>query len=130
MKKKSNQKSLTENFVKYFQDQEGIFSTSDIESLASYVIPRTSFSIFVGFPGEMCQLRAFYYALTKNTNSFEINKKDFLAGASKFGLDSPFPFVAKRIGTFGNEFKVDEILQPYIDKFNEKEVESQIGMYQ
>jgi len=37
-----------------------------------------------------------------------------LAACSKFGLDQPVPTIAKRLGLYGNEFKLDDFLKEQI----------------
>jgi len=80
-KKQKNQKLLTKHFVKFFQEQEGIFNTDEINSVCNNVIPETNpISKFVNYPGELTFLRSFLFALTSQNNSFDISNKTFLKG--------------------------------------------------
>ena len=95
-KKQKNQKTLTKHFVKYFQEQEGIFNTDEIFSVWKNIIPQENLiSPFVSYPGELTFLRSFLFALTTQNNSFDISNKNFLKGVSRFGIDSPYPWVSK-----------------------------------
>lgn len=119
-KKQKNQKILTKHFVKFFQEQEGIFNTDEIKSVCSHVIPdENPVSPYVNYPGEITYFRAFLYALTCQSNSFDISNKHFLKGVSKFGIDSPFPCIAKKIYLYGNEINLAEIIKEKVSSFED-----------
>ncbi|CAI2376513.1 unnamed protein product [Moneuplotes crassus] len=97
-KKQKNQKVLTKHFVKFFQEQEGIFNSDEIISVCSNLTPETNpVSKYVSYPGEITFLRSFLFALTSQSNSFDISNKTFLKGCSRFGVDSPYPIISKKI---------------------------------
>ena len=119
-KKQKNQKTLTKHFVKYFQEQEGIFNTDEIFSVWKNIIPQENLiSPFVSYPGELTFLRSFLFALTTQNNSFDISNKNFLKGVSRFGIDSPYPWVSKKLYLYGNEINIAEILKEKITTLEE-----------
>jgi hypothetical protein len=78
-KKQKNQKALTKHFVKFFQEQEGIFNTDEVNAVCSKVVPTDNpVSPYVNYPGEITYMRAFLFALTTQNNSFDISNKNFL----------------------------------------------------
>mmetsp|Transcript_561 Transcript_561/g.489 ORF Transcript_561/g.489 Transcript_561/m.489 type:complete len:336 (-) Transcript_561:38-1045(-) len=103
-KKQKNQKLLTKHFVKFFQEQEGIFNTDEIISVCRNLTPDTNpISRFVSYPGEISFLRSFLFALTSQNNSFDISNKTFLKGCSRFGVDSPYPIVMQKLYLYGGD---------------------------
>ena len=120
VKKQKNQKTLTKHLVKFFSEQEGIFSTDEIFSVWQNVIPQDNLiSPFVSYPGKLTFLRAFLFALTTQNNSFDISNKNFLKGASRFGIDSPYPWISKKLYLYGNEINLAEMLKDKITNLEE-----------
>ena len=119
-KKQKNQKTITKHFVKFFQEQEGIFNTDEIRTVCSHVIPKeNTVSSFVKYPDEISFLRAFLFALTTQNNSFDISNKNFQKGVSKFGIDSPYPCIAKKLYLYGNDFNIAEMIKDKINSLEE-----------
>jgi hypothetical protein len=108
-RKQKNQKNLTKHFVKFFQEQEGIFNTDEVNHVCSSVIPEDNpFAPHVIYPGEVTYLRAFLFALTTQNNSFDISNKNFLKGASRFGIDSPYPTVSRTLYLYRPDVEIEE----------------------
>jgi hypothetical protein len=106
--------------VKFFQEQEGIFSTDEIISVCFKIIPdQNPISPYIAFPGEITFLRSFLFALTSQTNSFDISNKNFLKAVSRFGIDSPFPSIAKKLYLYGNEINVAEVIKEKVNSFED-----------
>lgn len=119
-KKQKNQKTLTKHFVKFFQEQEGIFNTDEIKSVCTQVVPKeNNLSPFVSYPDEISFLRTFLFALTTQNNSFDISNKNFLKGVGRFGIDSPYPSVAKKLYLYGNEINIKEIIRDKVNTLEE-----------
>ena len=105
-KKQKNQKQLTKHFVKFFQEQEGIFNTDEVISVCSNIIPESNpISKHVSYPSEITFMRAFLFSLTSQKNSFDISNKTFLKGCSRFGIDSPYPTISKKLFLYGEDVK-------------------------
>jgi hypothetical protein len=72
-RKKTNQKNLSKEFMKKYQEQDGLFNTDELDKIVLACIPSTSQSAFVKFPSFITIRRAFLYALVCGDNGFEIN---------------------------------------------------------
>ena len=120
-KKKSNQKTLSKEFMKKYQEQEGLFSTEDVDRIMLSCMPATSPSVFVRYPAALAFRRAFLYALVAGDNAFDISTPEFIAGCNRFGLDNPSPFVGRRIGLYGNDDEFEDIVKKELIKSNIKE---------
>lgn len=119
-RKQKNQKTITKSFVKFFQEQEGIFNTDEIFSVCNSVIPQENLiSPHVSYPGECTFLRAFLFALTTQNNSFDISNKNFLKGVGRFGIDSPYPCISKKLYLYGNEINVAELIRDKVTTLEE-----------
>ena len=111
LKKSKNKKVLTKGFVKYYQEQDGVFNIDEIKDIAHGVIPEETRSVFVRFAGEVCILRAFAFALMAGKNSYDITNKEFMEGCSRFGIDNPIPFIAKRLHLYGNDVDLERYVR-------------------
>ena len=92
--KKKNFKILAKNFSKYYETDHGLLSLDDIKSIVSEVTEIESAIPGNLYANDFTKLRLFLYALTSSKNKYDIINKDFLVGCSKFGVDSPFPFLS------------------------------------
>ncbi len=110
-KKKANQKNLSREFMKRFQEQEGLFNTDEIDKIVQSCIPSISQSAFIKYPALITIRRAFLYALVCGDNGFEINTQEFIAACNRYGLDNPWPIVTKRIGLYGNDEDFEEAIK-------------------
>ena len=113
-KKKKTQKLLTKQFVKQFQEQDGIFSYDEVKTICKNVQPQDSFSRIVEYPGEVTFSRCFLYALTAGTNGFDISSKDFTEAAFRMGVDNPYPTIQRRINYYGNDTDLEFLLSELI----------------
>lgn len=71
---------------------------------------------FIKYPGKISQVRAYIYACTVgkvNTNYF--CDDDFLAGCTRFAIDSPVPTVSVRCALYGNQNDISSTLS-YMEK--------------
>jgi len=91
--KKKNFKTLAKNFSKFYETDHGLLSFEDIKSIVSEVTEIESPIHGNLFANDFTKLRLFLYSLTSTKNKYDILNKDFLVGCSKFGIDSPFPFI-------------------------------------
>lgn len=92
--KKRNFKILSKNFSKFFESDHGLLSFDDIKSIVSEVTDIPSPIPGYLYAKDLTKLRLFLYSLTSTKNKYDILNKDFLVGCSKFGIDSPFPFLS------------------------------------
>ena len=99
--KKKNFKTLAKNFSKFYETDHGLLSFEDIKSIVSEVTEIESPIPGNLFANDFTKLRLFLYSLTSTKNKYDILNKDFLVGCSKFGIDSPFPFLSiEKSGAF------------------------------
>ena len=91
--KKKNFKILAKNFSKFYESDHGLLSYDDVKSIVSEVTDVESPIPGNLYANDFTKLRLFLYALTSTKNKYDILNKDFLIGCSKFGVDSPFPFL-------------------------------------
>jgi hypothetical protein len=111
-KKQKNQKTLTKHFVKFFQEQEGIFNTDEIINVCGHIVPKENpVSQFVRYPTDITFLRSFLFALTSQNNSFDISNKTFLKGCSRFGIDSPYPSIGTKLYLYGNDINLADLVK-------------------
>ena len=97
--------------AKYAERKDGVFSCDEIDRLVQSCLPLISSSAFAKYPGHLTILRAFLYSLICKENTASINLVEFLAGCNRFGLDNPAPTIQKRIGLYGNEEDLDDIIK-------------------
>jgi hypothetical protein len=118
-KKKQILKDMQREFMKkYAERKDGVFSTDEIDRIVQHCLPLLSSSSFVKFPGSFTIRRAFLYSLICKENTSSINLVEFLAGCNRFGLDNPAPTIQKRIGMYGNEEDIEEVLKKQLDGYN------------
>jgi len=110
-KRKHNQNLLMKNFMRNYQAHEGLINTEELDQILKESVPSESPSALVSYPTELTFRRVFIYALTAGQNSYDINGQELLAGASRFGIDSPLPIVAKRLALYGNEMSMNEAMR-------------------
>ncbi len=69
----------------------------DVDSVDPYFDP------LIQFPGEISKVRAFIFSLTAGLdNNSAFNCDNFLAGITRFGVESPTPCVSMRCQLYGN----------------------------
>ena len=117
-KRKSNQKALSKEFMKKYQEQEGLFNTEEIDKIVHSCIPPVSPSAYVKFASMVSIRRAFLYSLVCGENSFDINTQEFIAGCNRFGVDNPSPIVTKRIALYGNDEDFIDLVHKELLKAN------------
>ncbi|CDW81151.1 UNKNOWN [Stylonychia lemnae] len=115
-KRKQNQKNLSKEFMRRYQEQEGLFNSEEIDKIVATCTPSQSPSVYVKYPGIISVRRAFLYALVCGENGFEISTQEFIAGCNRFGIDNPCPTVTKRISLFGNDEDFDELIKKELIK--------------
>jgi len=91
--KKKNFKILAKNFSKFYESDHGLLSFDDVKAIVSEVTDIESPIPGNLYANDFTKLKLFLYALTSTKNKYDILNKDFLIGCSKFGVDSPFPFL-------------------------------------
>lgn len=92
--KKKNFRILGKNFAKFYESDHGLLSFEDVKSIVAEVTDVESPVPGSLYANEFTKLRLFLYALTSSKNKYDILNKDFLLGCSKFGVDTPFPFLS------------------------------------
>eukprot|EP00347_Sterkiella_histriomuscorum_P013232 403365504 len=117
-KRKANQKNLSKEFMRKYQEQEGLFNTEEIDKIVQMCMPSISPSAFIKFPGVISIRRAFLYSLVCGENSFDVNTQEFIAGCNRFGIDNPCPIVTKRIALYGNDEDFEETIKKELIKSN------------
>lgn len=66
----------------------------------------------ISYPGQISYVRAYIYACTAGSQNDQTFSDDcYIAGASRFGLESPVASVSTRCGFYGNSRDVMQILQ-------------------
>lgn len=91
--KKMNLKQITKNFYKNTADNEKILSMDDFAqhlqgtNTKEYLFPNLI------YPKDVTVCRAFLYALTSGRNNFAVSCSALTHSMTRFGLDSPFPFI-------------------------------------
>lgn len=91
--KKMNLKQITKNFYKNTADNEKILSMDDFAqhlqgtNTKEYLFPNLI------YPKDVTVCRAFLYALTSEQNNFAVSYSALTHSVTRFGLDSPFPFI-------------------------------------
>lgn len=103
---------------KYAERKDGVFSTDEVDRIVQQCLPLLSSSSFVKYPGSFTIRRAFLYSLTCKENTSSINLNEFLAGCNRFGLDNPAPTIQKRIGMYGNEEDIEELLKKQLEGYS------------
>lgn len=78
---------------------------------ASVIPEENPFAPHVIYPSEVAFLRAFLFALTTQNNSFDISNKNFLKGASRFGIDSPYPTVSRTLYLYRPDIEIEEAVK-------------------
>lgn len=91
--KKKNYKSISKNFSKAFEVEQGVFALEDLVKVCKDIMGENSNIQGFQFPREYTMTRVFAYSLTANRNKYDITAKEFMSSVLKFGLDCPFPSI-------------------------------------
>ena len=117
-KKKQNQKNISTQFMKLYQELQGHIGIEELDKLLIPCIPALSASAIVKYPNLVAIRRAFLYALLCGENDSKITAQALLAGCNRVGIDNPAPSVAKRWSFYGNEEDFEEVLRRELVKYN------------
>lgn len=109
-KKKQQQAKIFKQFNRILNQNEGIFTTEEVNSVIQSVKLGKTPTQFASYPSKISRARAFLYALSCDTNCYEIKAKHFMNGCTKFGLDAPYPFIYARVYMFGTSTEVEKML--------------------
>ena len=109
--KARNIKILSKNFYKYHSNGEGVFSFDEYLSICNQIFENEINKLNYQYPKEFTISRAFIYSLTSSRNNFSITYKDFFESCSRFGIDSPFPFIRTSKTVSFPDLNIPETLQ-------------------